>query len=172
PARRTLESFGYVGLTAAVATHLGRTQAFLGDVDGGLATIEDAARTLREIGSHYEALDAHARVAEVLVSASRLEEARSALHRARAFEKDVGETPLSSLIDRIELTLVVASEDRVIEIAEVNRFRERARNFDATYEELVVLALVERQGDRRHHAEVEQLCRDLGVITLPMFADR
>jgi class 3 adenylate cyclase/tetratricopeptide (TPR) repeat protein len=172
PARRTLESFGYVGLTAAVSTHLGRAHAFLGDVDGGLATIEDAARTLHEIGSHYESLDAHSRLAEVLVSAGRLNEARAALARARAYEKDVGDTPLSSLIDRIELTLDVASEDRVIGAAEVGRFCERARRFDATYEELVVLALAERSGDRSHHTEVERLCRDLGVVTLPMLPVR
>lgn len=172
PARRTLESFGYVGLTAAVATHLGRARAFLGDIDGGLATIEKAARTLREIGSHYESLDAHARLAEVLVWANRHEEARTALQRARVFEKDVGDTPLSALIDRIELTLLCASVDRVPGAEELGRFCARATSFDAIYEELVVLSLVERSGDRSHHAEVEQLCRDLGVVTLPMLSDR
>ncbi len=172
PARRDLESFGYVGLTAAVGTHLGRARAFLGDVDGGLTTIQAAAGTLEEIGSHYESLDARARVAEVQVYARRFPEARAALQRARSLEREVGETPLTALIDRVELTLAVASGERTIERAELGRFLERARDFDATYEELVVLSLFERSGDGGHRAEVERLTHDLGVVTLPMLSVR
>jgi class 3 adenylate cyclase/predicted ATPase len=168
PARRTLESFGYVGLTASVAAHLGRTRAFLGDIDGGLAALEDAAGTLEEIGSGYESLDARARVAEVLVYAQRLPEARAALQRARELEREVGGTPLTPLIDRIELTLECASGERIIGATELDRFLERSRGFDAVYEELVVLSLIERSGDLSHHAEIARLTRDLGVVTLPM----
>jgi hypothetical protein len=172
PARRTLESFGYVGLTAAVTTHLGRTRAFLGDVEGGLATIETAAVTLKEIGSHYESLDARARLAEVLVYARRLPEALTALQLARELEREVGDSPLTPLIDRVELSLAVASGDLVIQPAELEKFLERARTFDAIYEVLVVLSLMERSGDRSHHAEIAQLTRDLGVIMLPMLPVR
>jgi class 3 adenylate cyclase/predicted ATPase len=170
PARRTLESFGYVGLTASVAAHLGRTRAFLGDLEGGLETIEAAARTLDEIGSGYESLDARARVAEVLVYGQRFPEARAALRRARELESEVGGSPLTPLIDRVELTLDFASAGRALEAAELDRFLERARGFDAVYEELVVLSLIERSGDRSHHAEIARLTSDLGVVTLPMLA--
>jgi tetratricopeptide (TPR) repeat protein len=170
PVRRTAESFGYALVAANAAAHLGRARAFLGDVDGGLAMIEEAARTLHEIGNQYESLDAHARVAEILVWANRLEEARTALQLARRFESDMDESPLSSLLDRVELTLVVASGERRIGVAEVSQFCERARRLDATYEELVVLALLQQSGDRSHDAEVEQLCRNLSVVRLPMLS--
>ncbi len=173
PARRTLESFGYLGLTAAVAAQLGRTRAFLGDVNGGLTIIRTATATLEEIGSQYESLEALARLAEVLVFAGRLAEARPALRRARDLEHEVGDTPLSALIDRIELTLALASGDGTIDDSELDRFLERARGLDATYEELVVLVLMERSGmersgHRTRHEQVERLTRDLGVVTLPM----
>jgi class 3 adenylate cyclase/tetratricopeptide (TPR) repeat protein len=168
PARRTLESFGYLVLMGVVDTHLGRTRAFLGDVDGGLATIEAGAQKLEEIGSHYESLDARARLAEVLVYARRFAEARTAIQRARELEREVGDSPLTSLIDRVELTLAVASGDRIIQPAEFESFLERARGFDAVYEGLVVLTLMERSGDRSHHAEIARLTRDLGIVTLPM----
>jgi class 3 adenylate cyclase/tetratricopeptide (TPR) repeat protein len=170
PVRRTAESFGYLVLKGMTDTHLGRTRAFLGDVDGGLAAIEAGARTLEEIGSHWESLEARARLAEVLVYARRFTEARTAIQRARELEKEVGDSPLSSLVDRIELTLAVASGDRVIRPADFESFLERARGFDAVYEELVVLTLMERSGDPGRHAEIARLTRDLGVVTLPMLS--
>jgi tetratricopeptide (TPR) repeat protein len=172
PALRTLESFGYRVLMGAVETHLGRTRAFLGDIDGGLATIEAGAGTLEEIGSHYESLEARARLAEVLVYARRFPEARTAIRRARELEKEVGDSPLTSVIDRVEITLAIASGDRVIQPEELESFLERARSLDAIYEGLVVLTLMERSGDRSHHTDIAQLTRDLGVVSLPMLSMR
>jgi tetratricopeptide (TPR) repeat protein len=168
PARRTLESFGYLGLTAAVAAQLGRTRAFLGDVDDGVTIIREATATLDEIGSHYELLEARARLAEVLAFAGRFAEAWAALRHARELEHEVGDTPLTALIDRIELTLDVVTGDRPIDGADVERFLERARAFDATYEELVVLAVMEHSGDVTRQDQMARLTRDLGVVRLPM----
>jgi class 3 adenylate cyclase/tetratricopeptide (TPR) repeat protein len=170
PARRTLESFGYVGLTAAVATQLGRAQAYLGDVDAGLATLDAATTTLSEIDSHYESLDARARIAEVLVFAGRFPEARTTLAQVRELERDFRDAPVSVLIDRVELSLAVTSGVPAVDASEFDRFLERARGLDATYDELVVLALMERSGDHAHHDEVLRLTRDLGVVELPMLA--
>ncbi|HWF15125.1 MAG TPA: adenylate/guanylate cyclase domain-containing protein [Acidimicrobiales bacterium] len=168
PARRTLESFGYPVMAAGTAMQLGRARAFLGDLDGGLAMMQAALATFDEIGSHYESLETCARLAEVLVFAGRLSEARNALARARRLERDVGETPLTALIERVELTLT-ASDDTENLSAALESFPERAAGFGATYEGLVVIALGERAGDRRRHEELVRLTRDLGVVRLPMF---
>jgi tetratricopeptide (TPR) repeat protein len=167
PARRTLESFGWTGATASVETQLGRALAFFGDRDGGLALLRSAVATNQEIGALYETLEAYARLAEVLVFHGRLDEARSTLARARELERSVGETPLSPLVERVELTLA-ASGDGVSPIA-LEGFLEQARRVGATYEELVVLALAANSGDPTHRERSSQLSRDLGVVRLPMF---
>jgi hypothetical protein len=51
----------------------------------------------------------------------------------------------------------------------LDAFLERAEGLGATYEKLVVIALMERFGDRRHHEELVRIAHDLGVIRLPMF---
>ena len=167
PARRTLESFGYAGATASAAAQLGRAMAFLGDSDGGLALLRTAVATLDEIGAHYEALEAYTRLAEILVFDGRLTEARSALQRARDLERGVGHTPLGPLIERVELTLA-ASGDGVSRGA-LESFLERARRDGAAYDELVVLALAERSGDRSQHEHMARLAQALDVVQLPMF---
>jgi hypothetical protein len=159
-----------VGLTASVSTQLGRAQAFLGDVDAGLKTLHAASTTLTDIDSHYESLDARARVAEVLVFAGRFPEARTTLAQLRQLERDFTDSPVAALIDRVELSLEVSSGKTAIDASEFDRFLERARDVSATYDELIILELMERSGDRTHHDEIVRLTQDLGVVTLPMLA--
>jgi tetratricopeptide (TPR) repeat protein len=167
PARRALESFGWTGAIAAVTTQHGRALAFLGDCDGGLALLRSAGTICHEIGAQFDALEIQARLAEVLAFDGRLTEARAALARARELERGVGETPLAPLIERVELTLA-ASDEGVSPVA-LESFLERAQRWGASYEELVVLALAERSGDRTHHERLLRLTHDLGVVRLPMF---
>jgi hypothetical protein len=148
---------------------LGRAQAFQGDLEGGLGIIRASLTTLDEIGSQYESLEAYARLAEVLAFGERTADAREALARARPLQRDVGETWISSLIERVELTLA-ASEGSLDWASTVADFCARAGEFGAPYEELVVLALAERHGDVTHHKELERLISDLGVVRLPMFS--
>jgi len=166
PARRTLESFGWTASIANAKTQHGRALAFLGDCDGGLALLRSALALCDEVEARYEALEGQTRVAEVLVFDGRLSEAHSALERARKLERDVGETPLAPLIDRVELTLAASCDG--IEPDVLEYFLERAQRFRASYDELVVLALAERSGDRTHHERLCRLTQDLGVVRLPM----
>jgi hypothetical protein len=122
---------------------------------------------LDEIGADYEALEAQARIAEVLVFDGRLAEARAALARARELERGVGETPIAPLIERVELTLAATGDG--LNPTALKGFLDRARSVGATYEELVVLALAEKSGDLTHHERLSQLTIDLGVVRLPMF---
>jgi class 3 adenylate cyclase/tetratricopeptide (TPR) repeat protein len=168
PARRTLESFGYPIMAAGAAMQLGRATAFGGDVEGGLGLIRSALMTFDEIGASFEALEALARTAEVLVFAGRFAEARAELGKARVVQRGLGETPLSALIERIGLTLAAASGEGPPSASELADFRALAERLDATYDELVVLALSERLGHGDRHDEVVRLTRDLGVVRLPM----
>ena len=170
PARRTLESFSWTGATAWTTAQLGRALAFNGDPDGGLALLRSAVATFDEIGARYEALDVYARLAEVLVFAERLTEASSALAQVREIERGVGNTPLAPLIERVELTLAIALGDDLSPPA-LESFLERAQRVSASYEELVVLTLAARSGDRTHNERLSWLTRDLGVVRLPMFVD-
>jgi predicted ATPase len=167
PSRRTLESFGFPVATAGTTTQLGRAVAFLGDIDGGLALLRSAVATCDEIGAHYEALEAYIRLAEILVFDGRLAEARPALQRARDLERSVGNTPLATLLERVELTLVASDEG--VSPASLESFLERARRDGATYEELVVLALAERSGVPVEHEHISRLAQALDVVRLPMF---
>jgi hypothetical protein len=141
--------------------------AFLGDCDGGLALLRSAVTLCDEIGGYWEELEAQVRIAEVLAFDGRLTEARSALALARELERGVGETPFAPLIERVELTL--AAPDGGVSPIALESFLERARQAGATYEELVVLALMERSGDLTHHERLCRLTHDLGVVRLPMF---
>ncbi len=167
PALRTLESFGWPLIAGGTAAQLGRALAFLGDCDGGLVLVRSGIVILEEIGAHFEALEAHTRLAEVLVFDGQLTEARSALARVRELERSVGETPLALLIERVELTL--AASEKGVPPDALESFLERSRRVGATYEELVVLTLLSHSGDRNHDQDLSQLARALGVVRLPMF---
>ena len=181
PARRELESFGYRMMTAAASMQLGRAYVFLGDLDAGLAMVRAAAETFDEIGSQIESLEARARLAEVLVFEGRLAEAEGELSQARQLERHVGETPLSALVDRVELVLAAATGDPSAVRTRFPEFLRRAERLGATYEVLVVRFLVMRLGlDAGRQAEVSgfgaepdevrRLAEQLGVRTLPMLA--
>jgi class 3 adenylate cyclase/tetratricopeptide (TPR) repeat protein len=169
-AQRALNSFGYRAYAAVAEFHLGRARAFLGDVDGGLVMTHSAVNTLAEIGSPIESLDALSRVAEVLVFAGRLTEARAALVKARDVERNAEETQVSALVDRVELTLAAESGDRGLVRARCEGFLERAERLGASYDVLVFLTLLERLGVRQGDPEVARLTQELGVVALPMLA--
>jgi len=178
PGRRELESYGYRMMTAVATMQLGRAMAFLGDVDGGVAMVSAAADTFDEIGSHIESLEARARLAEVLVFGGRLAQAEGAVAQARALERDVGETPLSALVDRIDLMIAAARGEGAAVRARLPAFLERAQRLDALYEVLVIHSALEQAGIGRAEPEVvgfsdavtdpRRLARALGVVTLPM----
>jgi len=178
PARRELESYGYRMMTAVAAMQLGRAMVFLGDLEGGVAMVSAAADTFDEIGSHIESLEARARLAEVLVFGGRLAQARSALAQARQLERDVGETPLSALVERIDLVLALAEGERAGVLARVPAFLERAQRLDALYEVLVLESALgplrtdgaepEVVGFADAMTDPRRLARTLGVVTLPM----
>ncbi len=169
PARRTLESFGYPVMSAGTAMQLGRAKAFLGDLQGGLDMMYAALATFDEIGSHFESLEARARLAEVLAFGGRFPEARDELAKARALERDVGETPFTAVIERVGLALAASSGDERAVVSALDDFLDLARRVGATYEELVMLALMERLGHEAHQEDAARLTKDLGVVRLPMF---
>jgi class 3 adenylate cyclase len=168
PAQRALESYGYRLVAASAGIQLGRASAFKGDLNGGLALMRAAGSICEEINSLVESLEARARLAEVLVFARRLEEARNALADARSLECDVGETPLSPLLDRVELTLAASSGQGASVIARLDDFIEHARAMGSTYDALVALALAELLGDESVSPQVMQMSQELGVVALPM----
>jgi class 3 adenylate cyclase len=168
PAQRTLESFGYRQLAAMTDMMLGRASAFNGELEGGLTRVRAAGLVFDEIRSHIESLEARGRLAEILVFAGRLDEARAALAEARDLEVDVGETQMSLLLDRIELTLAASSGDRALLTSRLDDFLERARGMGADYDALIVLALVALLGDEGVRPEITRLEEELGIVTLPM----
>ncbi|MGO9854064.1 MAG: adenylate/guanylate cyclase domain-containing protein [Acidimicrobiales bacterium] len=169
PARRTLESFGYPVMSAGTAMQLGRARAFLGDLEGGLDMMHAALTTFDEIGSHFESLEARARLAEVLAFSGRFPEAGDQLAKARVLEREVGETPFTAVIERVTLALAASSGEEGAVVDALDDFLDLARRVGATYEELVVLVLMERLGHRTHREDAARLTRDLGVVRLPMF---
>jgi tetratricopeptide (TPR) repeat protein len=171
PARRTLQSYGQRNGTAVAELQLGRAIAFRGDVEEGLALVRSAAATFDENRLGIEAIDARARLAEILAFALRPSEAEEVLVEARELELHGMETPVSATLDRVELTLAASSGDLSVLTARLDGFLERATRLHASYETLVVLTLVERLGDLGRHPEVSTRARDLGVVSLPMLPD-
>ena len=168
-ARRTLESFGYRIVLGHSTLQLGRAQAFLGDVEGGLQMMQSAIAGFDEIGSHFDSLEARTRLAEVMVFAERFVDARTEMAAIHDLERTVGETPLAPLVERVELLLDASSGHRVVPTPELDGYLERARDLGAIYEATVVIAFMERLGDHRHHEELVRFMHDLGVLRLPMF---
>ena len=173
PARRTLESYGHGALSALAQMHLGRARAFLGDVDNGLETVRSAAATLDQAGAPIELLEGLCRVAEILVFAGRLPEAGAALAQAQDLEKNTEETHISSLVDRVELTLMIETGDLLSARSRATAFLERARRVDASYDLLVMLTLLERLGvSSSAPNEVAELTLNLRIVKLPMLENR
>jgi len=171
PARRNLESFGFRVMAGLATMQLGRARAFLGDLDIGVEMERLAVTTFDEIGSVVECLEARARLAEVLVFARQFEEAQIVLTQARDLENAAEVTPLSSLLDRVALTLAERSDDSATFRAQLDRFVDRARKLGATYDLVVMLALAGRLGAGEGDEEAVRLSKDLGVVKLAMLAE-
>jgi class 3 adenylate cyclase/tetratricopeptide (TPR) repeat protein len=169
PARRTLESFGYRGVTAYATIQLGRALAFGDDLEDGLAMLQGGIGSLDDIGAHFEALEARAQLMETLVFAERFPEARAELAAIRHEERTLGQTPVTPVIERVELTIEALSGVREVPTSELESFLDHSRGLGAAYEELVVLALMERLGDHGHHDDLVRIAHALGVVRLPMF---
>jgi hypothetical protein len=75
---------------------------------------------------------------------------------------------LTTLIGRVELLLNASLGDGAVRTSELDDYLERAHELGAIYEELVVIAFMERLGDHRHHEDLVRFMRDLGVVRLPM----
>jgi class 3 adenylate cyclase/tetratricopeptide (TPR) repeat protein len=168
PAQRTLESYGYRLAAAGAGMQLGRTLAFNGDVEGALTLLRGASSELDEINAHIEACEARARVVEVLVYAGRLDEARDVLREARALEVEVGETHVSPLLDRIELTLAASTGDHPWVTSRFDEIITRARAMGSDYDALVALSVLGLIGDESVRPEVARLSKVLDVIRVPM----
>jgi class 3 adenylate cyclase/tetratricopeptide (TPR) repeat protein len=171
PAQRTLESYGYRMAAAGAGMHLGRAVAFNGDVTGGLTLMHAASSVYDDIDAHLESSEARARLAEVLVYAGRLDEARRVLAEARALEVEMGETHVSPLLDRVELTLAALAGDRTWVTTGLDDVLTRARAMGSDYDALVVLSVLVLLGDESVRPEVARLSKDLGVVSLPMLPD-
>jgi tetratricopeptide (TPR) repeat protein len=168
PAQRTLESYGYRIGAAGAGMQLGRVITFNGDVASGLILLRGAGSVFDEIKAHIESLEARARLAEVLVYTGRLDEARDVLAEARALEVEVGETHISPLLDRIELTLAASSGETAWVTSRVDDVVAGARAMGSVYDVLVVLSVLELLGDAGIRPEVARLSKELGVVRLPM----
>jgi tetratricopeptide (TPR) repeat protein len=170
-ARRTLESFDYRVAAAAAAMQLARTQAFQGDLDAAVATERSAIAVLDEAGAIIESAQARAHLAEIQIFGGQRGEAQEALADARELERSVGETPITALIDRVELTLAARSGDREFVERRIHDVVRRARRLGALYDMLVVLALAEELGLGEGDTDAAAIRRDLGVVRLAMLGD-
>ena len=167
-ARRTLEACGYQMMAALAAMALGRARVFLGDVDTGFALLLSASSALDEVGSPMERLEVQARLAEALIFSGRHEEAKVAFEKARDLERASTDTPLSSLVDRIELSLAIATGETSSVMSSLDPALERARQTGADYEVLMMRALAQQAGSGDGDEETARLRQDLGVMRLPM----
>jgi class 3 adenylate cyclase/tetratricopeptide (TPR) repeat protein len=165
PALRTLESFGFPVAQAAAMLHLGRALALSGELEDGLTLIEAAAVTYEKSSLPIGLLEARARMAEICTLAGRNAEAADAIAEARLLETKIGETPLSALIDRIEVTLEAGrSPERARAL--LGPAMERARALGASFDLLVLMALSQRLHEQHGDAEADLLAHDLGVVRL------
>jgi class 3 adenylate cyclase/tetratricopeptide (TPR) repeat protein len=171
PAQRTLESYGYRIGAAGAGMQLGRVMTFNGDVASGLILVRDAGSVFDEINAHMESFEARARLAEVLVYTGRLDEAHDVLAEARTLEVQVGETLVTPLLDRIELTLAACSGDLAWVRSRIDGVVAGARAMGSAYDALVVLSVLELLGNAGVRPEVARLSRELGVVRLPMLPD-
>jgi len=166
PALRTLGSFGYRAGAAQAAMHLGRARALAGDTSAGTEQIGAAARQFAEAGIQMGMLEARGHLAEVLVVEGDLSAADAALREARAAERSLGESPVSALLDRVEIAALLAAGD----LAGARRLLDgaiaRARGLGATYDLFVLLTLGARAGDDGDDAERATLAGALGIVDL------
>ncbi len=172
PAVRTLESFEYLIAAALATLHLARTRAFLGDHDAGLAMLEAATRTLDDASVLVGSIEARARLVEVSAFVGDSDRAARALAEARELERELGETPLAVLLDRVEVTLTAMSGDGTSAAARLAQAVARARDDGAKYDLLLLLELADRMGLEADAREREELARELGVVRFVALPER
>jgi hypothetical protein len=88
------------------------------------------------------------------------------IETARAAEQTLGESPISSLLDRVELTAQVASGDSTGAQARIGAAITRARGLGAAYDLFVLLVIADNAGANEENAERATLQDELGIIDL------
>ena len=168
PAVRTLESFDDVVGAALAMRHLGRARVFLGDHDGGLSLVRSAMRTLDEARVLVGSIEARAGLAEVMVMTGDYDGAAAAIAEARDLGREFSDTPLAVLLDRVEVTLAAKAGDTTGAVVLLPDAIRRARDVQAKYDLLFLLAIADRLAvvECRDAAEQAALARDLGVVRL------
>ncbi len=170
-ALRTLESFGFRVPAGWAMLHLGRARALSGDLEGGIALVEEAAATFDKAGAPIGLLEARTGLAEICAFAGRTQAASEALAAARALEQTIGETPLSAMMDRVEVTIEAGrSPERVRNL--LGAAMDRARALGASFDLLVLLTLADRLDQGHWGEEAGLLARDLGVVSLVVLPKR
>jgi class 3 adenylate cyclase/tetratricopeptide (TPR) repeat protein len=172
PAVRTLESFEYLVAAAAGMLSLGRARAFLGRHEDGVAMLRAAAAVFDDAQVLIGSIEARARVAEVSAVAGETELGTASLDEARELERALGDTPLTALLDRVEVTLAVVSGDVPRARAHLEDSLPRARGLSAKYELMLLIALAQRIeiADAELTREQEELVAELGVVDLVALA--
>jgi class 3 adenylate cyclase/tetratricopeptide (TPR) repeat protein len=166
PALRTLESVDNTANIAYAGTQLGRARAFLGDVDDGRGRVETAVATYDQIRSRGGAVEARARLAEVLAFAGDTAAASAFLDEARARAGELGETQLDALLVRVEITIAMIDGRLTGLGARLDEALSTARRLRADYDLLLLLELAERVGLPAGNGERAELTTKLGVVAL------
>ena len=120
-------------------------------------------------GLGFAALDARAKLAEVLALAEDAVGARAVLDEARRAERALGTSAFATLLDRAEVVVEVASGERDAAVALLATATQRARDLGASYDLCVLLSLADRLGEGGG-AEAASLARSLGVVSVPSLA--
>jgi tetratricopeptide (TPR) repeat protein len=167
-ARRTLEACDYRLAADCATMALGRTKVFLGDTDAGLALLRSASSGLDKGDYPVQRLECRARLAEALIFAGQLTEAGPVLKEARNLERSSPDATLSSLLDRIEVSLDYLTGNIEGAISRSPSYLDKARRFGAEYEVLMLTALGEEFGIRGDQQESLRLREQLGVQQLPL----
>jgi class 3 adenylate cyclase/tetratricopeptide (TPR) repeat protein len=166
PALRTVTAFGYVAAAGTAKVHLGRATALAGDTEEGIRLLHEAVSDLDGAGMGFAALDATAKLAEVLLVGGAPDAARAALDDARRRERSLGTSAFATLLDRVEVLCEAATGPRERALARLDEAIVRARELGAVYDLCVLLSLADRLGEEGG-AEAAALARGLGVTSLP-----
>ena len=171
-AQRTLESFRFREMSAWALMQLGRARALSGEIDEGVVMVRSAMATFDDIESLTASVEARANLGEILVFGNDIRAATDVVAEARGLEKRLDETPLACLLDRVEVTIDVASENWSDVAARLDGALARARTLAASYELFILLTLAGRLEVDFDRGEAARLRRDLGIVELPMLKER
>ena len=172
PAQRTLESFRFREMAAWALMQLGRARALSGAIDEGVAMVRSAMATFDNIESLTASVEARANLGEILVFGDDVHAGAAVVAEARELERRLGETPLACQLDRVEITIELATGDMDVAAARLGDALVRARNNAASYELFVLLTLAARLGVGVDQGEFTRLGHDLAVVEPPMLRAR